>query len=311
MYTETSDFAEQYRLALKGYLADRSESHLHHAYELGRQALDAGMGVLNLVSVHEAALAETLKEAPDGMKAASVRVSTAGRFLVETLSPFEMFHLGNRESNMALRRLNGILEEEVRRIAHALHDEAAQILATVYLEVAEISREVPPPVQTRVSRITDHLDEVREQLRQLSHELRPPILDQLGLMPALRFLGNGVCKRSGLDVTVAGEIDGRLAPPIETALYRVCQEALNNVSRHAQASAAAIRVWIDKNAIHCSIWDDGIGFEWPDPKGEAHDCLGLIGIQERVSALHGKFEVAPGTEGGTELRIVIPLNQDT
>src|SRR5690606_38506679 len=159
----------------------------------------------------------------------------AGRFLIECLSPFEVLQLGNKEANAALRRLNQILEEEAKRIAHVLHDEAAQMLATVYLELSDLMREAPDTVGEHVKRITSHLDTVREQLRRLSHELRPPILDQLGLLPALQFLGDGYRKRTALDVTVSGSVSGRFHPEIETAIYRAVQESLNNVVRHANA----------------------------------------------------------------------------
>src|SRR5690606_34494959 len=122
------------------------------------------------------------------------------------------------------RRLYDVLEEESKRIAHILHDEAAQMLATAYLELAEITREAPPDVNKRVERVVHHLDEVREQLRGLSHELRPLILDQLGLIPALRFLATGVKKRAHLDVEVKAENIGRLPQAVETVLYRTVQE---------------------------------------------------------------------------------------
>lgn len=306
---------DEYREALRGYLNGGGEADLHKAYELGRQALASGIGLLGLVDVHQAAASELLQAWSGSPATAASGLHSTGRFLLETLSPFEMMQLGNQESNAALRRLNEILEEEARRIAHVLHDEAAQLLASVYLELAEIQREAPPAaVRERVERITSHLHLVREQLRQLSHELRPPILDQLGLLPALQFLADGFRKRSGLDVTIENrtEYRGRFPKAIETAFYRAVQEALNNVIRHAGAKHTAVTVWNTKWIVYCSIKDDGKGFT-PSPPGTdtAPRGLGLLGIQERVASLHGTLKVDSAPGAGTELLISIPLGSNT
>jgi signal transduction histidine kinase len=311
MRATTRDLADMYAQALKEYLAGGGEAPLHQAYELGRQALDSGIGLLGLVNIHrEAATALLSKANGDALR----QFRDAHHFLLESMAPFEMMQVGNQESNAALRRLNGILEEEAKRIAHTLHDEAAQLLASVYLELAEILREVPPtPVRVHVEHITAHLDQVREQLRRLSHELRPPILDQLGLMPALQFLADGFRKRSGLQVTIenALTLEGRLPQGIETALYRAVQEALNNVTRHAHARSAHVRVWMEDQLVHCRIKDDGVGFPVPAKGTDAIPRgLGLLGIQERIASLHGNFGVISAKGAGTELRIGIPLGSN-
>lgn len=311
MRAPSHSLTEMYRQALKEYLEEGGEAPLHQAYELGRQALDSATGLLGLVSIHQEATASLLKEANgDALR----RFRDAHHFLLESMAPFEMMQVGNQESNAALRRLNAILEEEAKRIAHILHDEAAQLLASVYLELAEILREVPPAqVRTRVERITSHLDQVREQLRQLSHELRPPILDQLGLMPALQFLTDGFRKRTGLQVRIENAVvhEGRLPQTIETALYRAVQEALNNVTRHAQAHSAKVKVWTEGRGVYCTVKDDGIGFSPPPPgKDSAPRGLGLLGIQERIASLHGTFELSSAPGAGTELRIGIPLGSN-
>src|SRR5579863_3335336 len=295
------DLADMYTQSLKEYLKTGGETPLHQAYELGRQALDSGVGLLGLVNIHrEAASALLSKANGDALR----QFREAHHFLLESMAPFELMQVGNQEANAALRRLNSILEEEAKRIAHTLHDEAAQLLASVYLELAEIMREVPPiPVRVHVERITSHLDQVREQLRRLSHELRPPILDQLGLMPALQFLADGFRKRSGLQVTIenALTIEGRLPQAVETVLYRTVQEALNNVTRHARALGARVRVWTEDRLVHCSIKDDGIGFS-SSAKGTdtIPHGLGLLGMQERINSLHGTFKVISAPGSGTE-----------
>lgn len=306
------DFSRQYLGMLRDYLERGGEDSLMSVYELGRRALAEGLGLLDISFFHQSALAVVLRELAedewgDNCHRLQERVRLAARFLDEALSPFEMARLSSRDPNTALRRLYEVLEEESKRIAHILHDESAQMLATAYLELAEIARGAPKPVARKVQRVVAHLDEVREQLRQLSHELRPLILDQLGLLPALRFLANGVRKRSGLEVDVEGETAGRLSQAIETVLYRTVQEALNNVCRHARASRVEIRVWVERNSIHCTVRDNGVGFRVPDMKRGSFASLGLVGIQERVDALHGECRIISEPGKGTELQVAIPL----
>ena len=301
-----SDLLDRYRRALGDYLAHGGEEPLTEAYELGRAALSSGKGLLEVVNMHQLATAANLNGHGDGVREI---VGGSGRFLIECLSPFEVLQLGNKEANAALRRLNQILEEEAKRIAHVLHDEAAQMLATVYLELSDLKREAPDSVTEHVNRIKSHLDTVREQLRRLSHELRPPILDQLGLLPALQFLGDGYRKRTELEVTVSGSVSGRFHPEIETAFYRAVQESLNNVVRHAQASRVDVRLWVRKGVMHCTIKDDGVGFEPDVDDGKIHG-LGLLGIRERVSALHGSLAIKSAKGKGTELHISIPLTTE-
>ena len=301
-----TDLLDQDQRALGDYLTRGGEAPLNEAYELGRSALASGKGLLEVVNMHQLATAAALNGAADGAREV---VGGAGRFLIESLSPFEMLQLGNKESNAALRRLNQILEEEAKRIAHVLHDEAAQMLATVYLELSDMMRDAPESVHGHVERIRSHLDQVREQLRRLSHELRPPILDQLGLLPALQFLGDGYRKRTDLELTVSGSVSGRFHPELETAFYRAVQEALNNVVRHAQATRVDIRLWVRKGAMHCTIKDDGVGFDTTADDDKLHG-LGLLGIRERVSALHGSLALKSAPGKGTELHISIPLATD-
>jgi len=140
-----------------------------------------------------------------------------------------------RRSEEALRRMNETLEEETKRLAHEVHDEAGQLIATAQLTLADVAREMPVSSRDGVAKVSRVLDEVADHLRRLAHELRPTVLDDLGLVPALESLAQGVIKRSGLDVRVGGSTAGRLAPIVETTLYRVVQEAVFNVVKHARA----------------------------------------------------------------------------
>jgi len=200
-------------------------------------------------------------------------------------------------------------EEEARRIAHELHDEAGQLLTRVHLAVDEIVSELPPPQRAKRSEeVTNLLDQVYDQLRRVAQELRPTILDDLGLRPALEFLAQGISARTKLAVSIEGSIPQRPPPDIETALYRIVQEALTNVSKHGGATQVTIQLRLDGGGIRCSIRDDGRGFDVTtalSPHGERG--LGLIGIQERVAALHGTLEIRSAAGQGTELQVTIPL----
>jgi PAS domain S-box-containing protein len=213
-----------------------------------------------------------------------------------------------KRAEEALRGLNERLEEEAKRIAHALHDEAGQLLSSVHLALEEVARELPPGARARLQVVKDLLEQMEGELRRLSHELRPTILDDLGLLPALEFLADRVAKRSGLVIKVKGSTKGRLAPPVETAFYRSVQEALNNVVRHAQATRVDVEIRPKDGTVQCSVRDDGAGFDVTKAlsrRGERG--IGLIGIRERAGALSGTFALRSTPGHGTEVLITIPL----
>jgi signal transduction histidine kinase len=302
------DRTAAYGTALRDYLDRRDEADLQRAYELGRIALGDGVGILDLVMVHHDALGDVLRHRAGAEEGAETAQRSAG-FLVESLSPFEMTHRGFRESAIALRHLYECLEAEIKRIAHALHDEAGQLLASIYLALRDVEGEVTPAGRARLRGINQLLGQVESQLRRLSHELRPTALDDLGLLPALEFLAEGVSMRSGVTTTVEGSTDGSLPLLVETAVYRISQEALTNVARHAGATRVTIRLWRDGRMFRCLIRDDGAGFDVDAVlarRGTARG-MGLPGIQERVAALGGalRIESAPGE--GTELELSIPV----
>jgi signal transduction histidine kinase len=142
----------------------------------------------------------------------------------------------------------------------------------------------------------------------LSHELRPTILEDLGLTAALESLAELTSKRTGVRITVVPYEGARLASRVEVALYRIVQEALNNVVKHASATSAEIKLSKTGTAVRCSILDNGIGF---DPKARQADPsrggLGLLGIHERVQALEGELQIESSPGQGTRLEIMIPL----
>src|SRR5690606_31006097 len=172
---------EQYSDTLRSYLLYEDEAPLQRAYEIGRNNLVNGIGLLEQAGVHQSALAEILKDRPDDQWLQ--RFNAANRLLNEVLSAFEVSRLNASESENSRRKLYDLVDAESNRIAQRLHDEAAQMLAVIYLQLADISKKVPDDISTLIADVVGHLDEVCEQLRGLSHELRPLSLDRWGLLP--------------------------------------------------------------------------------------------------------------------------------
>ena len=293
-------FAERYWTSLRGFLDDPGEAQRSQAYELGRKGLADGLGVLDIAAAHHGALRRMLAS----RAAPGAAIDAAGEFFAECLSPFEMSHRGAREGARAWQRLNEALENEAKKIAHALHDEAGQLLASVHIAIADVASELPPPGRARLQEVRRLLHTIELELRNLSHELRPTVLDRLGLLPALQFLAENVARRAGIRIQVTGEEAGRLPSEVEITLYRIAQEALNNVVRHARAKSASIELRVGPQHVSCAIRDNGIGFA-PERMREG-DGLGLTGISERLQALGGSLHIASKPRRGTLLRAEVP-----
>ena len=301
------DAQREYCDALRDYLARPNEQALRRAYELGRGTLTNGAGVLKIAALHH----QALKEVMPGLSAEieeALLIKRAEEVFIESLMPFEMSHRAFRDAIRVLRRMNERIEEEAKRIAHALHEEAGGLLASTHLALEELARDLSPQGSERLSLVKRLLDQMDDQLRQLAHEIRPTVLDDLGLVPALDFLANGVSKRSGVAISVEGSTGGRLPPAVETTLYRNVQEALNNVIRHAQARKVEVKVTREARAVRCSIHDDGVGFELSEVSAAYGERgLGHVGMRERLDPLHGTLLITSAPGQGAELLMYIPL----
>ncbi len=303
-------FEDEYASFLREYAAGSGEAALGKAYELGRRALAEGKSLVEIASLHHEAVQGLVREEKDGELRKRL-LQTSGDFLAECLSPYEMAHRGFQDAVKALRQLNETLEEEIKRIAYAVHDEAGQLLVAVHLALAEVARELPKVQQQQIGRIGELLNQVEKHLRRYSHELRPTILDDLGWVPAIRFLAEGVSARAGLPIHIDAAFSGRLPGPVETALYRTVQEGLTNAVKHAKARNIWIRAWKERDALCCSIRDDGAGFDAaPVQTKPSRKGLGLIAMQERMSAIGGTLRVESCPGRGTELSVRVPMEVD-
>src|SRR6185436_5210021 len=175
-----------------------------------------GLGLLDMASM--LLRAWRLTGRANGATPSSAAFDRFEAFALECFSPFEMEYRGARDASRALRRMNERGEENVRRIAYELHDTAGQLLATVHFALDAAERRLGPASANALVPVRTRLEEVELELRRLSHELRPTLLDHLGLLPALRELAQGVSKRSGISIQVHDQTYERLPATVETAL---------------------------------------------------------------------------------------------
>jgi two-component system sensor histidine kinase UhpB len=182
-------------------------------------------------------------------------------------------------------------EDERRRIARELHDEAGQVLTAVKIELDLDGRAEAGALVGRAL----------AQVRDLSNLLRPSVLDDLGLAAALRALADDFARATQVAVSLEVDGAGRFAPDVEVVIYRVVQEALTNIARHAQASSAHVRLVATAGAAALTIEDDGRGVS-----ESATPHLGWLGMQERVTAIGGCLSIAHATRGGVRLEAMIP-----
>jgi PAS domain S-box-containing protein len=205
-------------------------------------------------------------------------------------------------------------EVERKRISQELHDQVGQALTAMSINLAEIDKTLPsentPATTERVAETRALADQILEQIRELSLDLRPTMLDDLGLVPTLRWYVNRYAKRLGIEIEFeATDFEERLAAEVETALYRIVQEALTNVARHAQANRVHVRLECKASTVAALIEDNGQGFKVEEIVGpEAPERgAGLLGIRERVTSLGGRFSVHSHPGQGTRLSLEIPL----
>jgi signal transduction histidine kinase len=202
-------------------------------------------------------------------------------------------------------------EQERKAVARELHDELGQYLNAIKTDAVSVQQQVSGAPATAMSAIVRHADHLYAVVRDLIRELRPVALDDLGLQAALEHYLDHCQQRMPrvrFDVALEGDLD-TLGEPLNLAIYRLTQEALTNVSRHAQAKHLAIRVSRsgppaeDADAVTVSITDDGRG---TDP-AENHTGLGLVGMRERVEMLGGQWRVTTGRGQGFSLFARIPI----
>ena len=356
-------FGKRYLMALENYLLHPEEVFLQLAYELGRQAVAEGIGILNLFRIHTSAAQQSSQGRPE-------MIAGAETFFMEALSPFEATHRGFRETNAKLSELNATLakrnnelaainfelkreieerkrteealrqstdhyrvlftdarvmqenlrhlsnrvlyvqEEERKRISRELHDEVGQALTAVNVHLA-LACKSPEGTHQQIAEAQKLVEQTMAAVHLFARELRPAMLDDLGLAAALRSHIKGFSERTKLPVAFeADPIIEELGADEKIVLYRVVQEALTNVARHADATQVDVTIRATRVAVRLEISDNGKAFSLM-PKEDLTDRtqkrLGLLGMQERVRLVNGTFQIDSREGKGTNIRVDLPL----
>ncbi len=208
------------------------------------------------------------------------------------------------------RKMMQVGENTMRRLARELHDDLGQALTAVRMDLGLIDRtlETDSPVRPHVREVRDQIGGVLQSVRNLSQLLRPAVLDDLGLVPAMQSYITNFGERTRILITLDAPIpDTRLPRPIEVTLYRVLQEALTNVARHANAQRVHVRLQTDSNTVTLQISDDGCGFDAPrfleNPPSDRG--MGLIGMRERAATYGGRLTIESHVGGGTRIELTL------
>ena len=197
-------------------------------------------------------------------------------------------------------------EAERRRIARELHDQIGQMLKALKLTLEIAERRPEAALWFNLEEAQQLVDDLMKRVQDMSLDLRPPMLDDLGLLPALLWLFQRCAAQTNVQVTFEhSRLDRRFASDVETAAYRIVQEALTNVARHAGVKNATVRLWADGTMLGMQIEDQGIGFAVSSTPVTA---LGLTGMQERAHALGGQLTVESEPGRGTRVTAELPLN---
>ena len=215
----------------------------------------------------------------------------------------EMLDRLERERLSSGRRALAAQERERRRLARELHDELGQVLTGVGLQLDGLARRVPPELDADLAQVQLATREGIEDVREIARGLRPGALEEFGLRSALITLASGVEERTGLRVRhrLCPETSA-LAAEQSLAVYRVAQESLTNVARHAGAHAVELTVERHGGHLALRVRDDGTGFDADAPAG-----TGLAGMRERALLIHARLIIEPAPPHGTEVRLELPL----
>lgn len=219
-----------------------------------------------------------------------------------------------RESHARLRALSIYLqtvrEEERTRIAREVHDELGQALTSCKLDLSWIAGRLPKdlkPLQEKAKALTAHIDSTIQTVRRISSELRPGVLDHLGLAAALEWQANEFQNRTGIRCDLRTNIrDVPLEPNLSTNLFRIFQETLTNIIRHAGATRVDVHLHADRSRIKLEVRDNGRGIKKQEISNTK--SMGLLGMRERASLLGGTFSIGRLPRGGgTKVTVTVPL----
>jgi PAS domain S-box-containing protein len=220
---------------------------------------------------------------------------------------YEEVQASRRQLRRLSHRLVEAQENERRAIARELHDEVGQILTGLKMNL-EVARRLPPAaIAANLAHAQGQLDDLMGRVRNLSLDLRPAMLDDLGLLPALFWLFDRYTAQTKVQVKCKHvDIEGRYAPELETATYRIVQEALTNVARHSRADEVVVLLWTTPDSLWAQIEDQGAGFDAERVIAAGHSS-GLTGMRERALLLGGQLTIESAPGGGARITAELPL----
>jgi signal transduction histidine kinase len=303
---------------------ERRNNRYRFFYE---QVVPRRTAMLQIADQIDALNTASLKQGDDGLIALFERlqiglvtmlaVTLVGGAALATFTGFHILKLEREvqrrlqhsvDARVTLQELSARLlraqEDERRALSRELHDEVGQTFSAILMEIENLQDFITePPLESRLRSIRAMAENGVNETRNMALLLRPSMLDDFGLLPALEWHAREAAKRTGLNVTIAAsKLADQLPEEHKTCVYRVVQEALNNSARHAQATRVQVSVNGGTNAIELTVQDDGCGFDAARVKG-----LGLLGMEERVHHLGGTFSIDSNLGRGTRLNIRLPL----
>jgi signal transduction histidine kinase len=223
--------------------------------------------------------------------------------------------LKEREARIAelSAHLLKVQEDERKRISRELHDETGQALMVIRLYLGMLEQATTARTgKAKIRETVGVVDRTVEGLRRIIGRLSPLVLQELGLISGIRKEAKDLAKSTGVKARVLIPEDfGRLNPDVEAAIYRVVQEALHNVAKHAQAKTVTIQMERDDSRVHLVIQDDGVGATLGKPKANERQTFGLAGIRERIAMLHGTVKITSAKGRGTKLDISVPVTESS
>lgn len=215
-------------------------------------------------------------------------------------------------------RLLQLRDDERRRLARDLHDSLGQILSAVKMNLSYLGREtshLDERGRNAVTESKDLIDSCIKEVRTLSHLLHPPMLDEVGLLPAIRWFVNGFSQRSGVNVQLDLPLTlPRLPVEVEIAVFRAVQESLTNVHRHSGSSTATVSLQMQDHRIHLEVADNGCGIPPQKLTSRQENTtigIGILGMRERMRQLGGQLEISSAKQEGTIVQVILPLSEAT
>jgi signal transduction histidine kinase len=286
------------------YLGYRGSRSIHqNARELVREHLVQGGRGAELENLIESESQELLDELLIVLGLCTVLAFGCAAVTILTITrSFEKLEWQTQELQRVSWHMLETHERVARRFSHEMHDELGQALTGLKGLIKRLPAE---QFAERRGECVEVLDGVLQNVRELSQLLRPVILDDFGLDAALRWLVDGFSERTGIRVGYRSNFTARLSDQLETQLFRITQEALTNIARHADARTASISLTVQQENLTLTIEDDGHGM--PISKSLNHSSLGMVGMRARARQVGGDLRVENGVLGGLRLRVAAPV----